>query len=284
MGARPTRAGETTAEPFKVEVKEDITYCEGLAADTAKHQLDLYVPSGAKGFPVLFFVHGGAWTIGDKKGDLGVYQVLGRSIARQGIGVVVPNYRLSPRVRHPAHIEDVARAFAWTVKHIEEYGGRKDAIFICGHSAGAHLISLLVTDPRFLKAGGLSVKAIRGVIPISGVYQVPDKGIFDSVFGKEPAIRKEASPLLHARENLPPFLILFADRDMPVCGKSGSEPFATALLAKGNKVDVLEIKGRNHISIVFNAITHKDPAREAISAFIRKNTPAPKKHDVRSND
>src|SRR5947209_5431295 len=66
----------------------------------------------------------------------------------------------------------VARAFAWTQKHAAEYGGRPDQIFACGHSAGGHLVSLLATDESYLKAEGLSAKDIKGVISVSGVYQV----------------------------------------------------------------------------------------------------------------
>src|SRR5580692_11542886 len=154
-----TRAGEAAAAPktFKVEVKENITYFEGLAENRAAHQLDVYFPKGEKDYPVLFFVHGGGWMFGDKKGDLGIFQILGRSFAQHGIGVVAPNYRLSPRVQHPEHVRDVARAFAWTVKHVKEYGGRPDALFLSGHSAGGHLVALLATDPSYLKAEGLNV-------------------------------------------------------------------------------------------------------------------------------
>jgi acetyl esterase/lipase len=276
----PKKRPEATAAvsgTFKVEVRENVTYFDGLPADRAKHQLDIYIPQGKRHFPVLFFVHGGAWTIGDKKGDLGVFQVLGRSLAGQGLVVVASNYRLSPRVRHPAHIQDVGRAFAWTVKHIKEYGGRTDALFIAGHSAGGQLVALLATDPSFLKAEGLTVEAIRGVVPISGVFEIPDKGIFDGPFGTDPAVRKQASPLFHVRPGLPPFLVVCADRDLPTCGKQAADAFAAALRAKDDQVKVLEIQGRNHVSIVFSMLADKDPARTAILSFIRKHTPPEKK-------
>ena len=86
---------------------------------------------------MIFFVHGGAWRHGDKR-YLGVYSSLAMCLARHGLGTVVPNYRLSPAVQHPEHIKDVARAFAWTRKHIGNYGGCPDQIFVSGHSAGAH--------------------------------------------------------------------------------------------------------------------------------------------------
>src|SRR5207253_2153822 len=101
--------------------------------------LDVFQPEGATGCPVVLFVHGGAWIFGDK--DLfGMYRGVGQYLARHGVTAVLMNYRLSPVVQHPEHIKDVARAFAWTRRHIKDYGGNPDAIFLAGHSAGAHLV------------------------------------------------------------------------------------------------------------------------------------------------
>src|SRR5437762_3125531 len=88
------------ARTFEVEVVADLDYYAGADADKIKHKLDLFLPKGHKDFPVLFFVHGGAWRHGDKS-FLGFYSSLGKFYARHGIGTVVTNYRLSPKVMHP---------------------------------------------------------------------------------------------------------------------------------------------------------------------------------------
>ena len=108
--------------PFEVETVKGLTYCDGLAEDAAKHKLDLYLPRGKKDFPVFFFVHGGSWRTGDRSR----HAALGSLFARFGIGAVIISYRLAPHVHHPAQIEDVANAFAWTHAHIAQYGGRID--------------------------------------------------------------------------------------------------------------------------------------------------------------
>src|SRR5262245_41011172 len=83
------RAGEPKpAATYEVETVADIPYYQGKDAHPVKHKLDLYLPKGKKDFPVLFFVHGGAWSIGDKS-HFGLYSSIGRCFARQGIGVVV---------------------------------------------------------------------------------------------------------------------------------------------------------------------------------------------------
>ena len=74
--------------------------------------------------------------IGDKN-FFGLYRGVGRLPGGHGVvGVVLTNYRLSPLVKHPEHVKDVARAFAWTTQDIAQYGGDPDRIVLAGHSAG----------------------------------------------------------------------------------------------------------------------------------------------------
>jgi acetyl esterase/lipase len=260
------------AVPVEVQAVRDIVYRDlypGEDASKGKNKLDLFLPRNRKDFPVVFFVHGGGWRAGDKDYVLGVYSNLGMFLARQGIGTVVTNYRLSPGVQHPEHIKDVARAFAWTCKNIAAYGGRTDQIFACGHSAGGHLVSLLATDESYLKAVGLGRNAICGVIPISGVYDVssPAIGLFETAFGKDLEVRKNASPLSHVCDNAPPFLILYADRDFLTCDRT-SEAFCQALRAKRCEAQTVEVKDRNHLSILVGLTKPSDPAAKAILDFI----------------
>ena len=87
----------------------DVAYYDDAQADAHRHKLDLYLPKGQKDFPVVVFVHGGAWMLGDNR-CCGLYSSVGEFLASQGIAAVLPNYRLSPSVKHPEHIKDVARA------------------------------------------------------------------------------------------------------------------------------------------------------------------------------
>src|SRR5262249_51032891 len=127
MGAETKEPGKP-ADRYEVETVLDVPYYEGPDADKIKHRLDLYLPRGRKDFPVLFFVHGGAWSYGDKNSPFGLYKNFARYWASQGVGTVVTNYRLSPGVMHPEHMKDVARAFAWTHKNIQRYHGRADQV------------------------------------------------------------------------------------------------------------------------------------------------------------
>jgi acetyl esterase/lipase len=267
--ATDRKAGSRALSPTSgVQIVRDIPYYQGKDADPVKHRLDMYLPKGQKDFPVLFFIHGGAWRHGDKN-YLGVYGTLGMSWARHGIGAVVINYRLSPAVRHPEHIKDVARAFEWTHDHIANYGGRPDEIFVCGHSAGGHLAALLATDESYLKAEGLTLHDIRGVIPMSGVYEVREPyRIFDVTFGSDAKIRKDASPITHVRADVPPFLIVYADHDLELCGKQCSETFCRALCDNKCEARTLEAHDRNHITLLLMAALDDDPVSRAVQDFV----------------
>src|SRR5262245_11848260 len=116
---------QESAHAAKVERKPGVAYYEGKDADNYRHRLDLFLPRGVKEFPVLVLVHGGSWMMGDNR-CCGLYSSVGEYLASCGIGAVLPNYRLSPWVKHPEHMKDLARAVAWTKAHIGEHGGRAD--------------------------------------------------------------------------------------------------------------------------------------------------------------
>jgi acetyl esterase/lipase len=253
---------------YAVEVVRDVAYHDGPDADPAKHKLDLYRPKGRNACPVLFFVHGGAWRSGDKQ----LYGALGHTFARNGIVTVIISYRLSPQVRHPAHIQDVARAFAWTQRNIARYGGRADQIFAAGHSAGGHLVALLATDESYLKTEKLSPRDIKGVIALSGIYVIQPVRMLRSVFGEDADVCRRASPLTHVGRDHPPFLIVYAEKDFPTCDKM-SEQFCEALQRSRVEARSLRVGDRDHISIiVFAAIDETDPVTQAMLEFIAKHS------------
>jgi acetyl esterase/lipase len=265
------RAGETAeAKKYEVTVMKDLTYFDGEEKDKPKHQLDLYLPKDKKDFPVLFFVHGGAWVHGDKN-FMSLYSGVGRYYANQGIGAVIINYRLSPGVKHPEHVRDVARAFAWTVKNIDKYGGRPDEIFISGHSAGGHLVALLATDETYLKDEKLSFKNIKGVIPISGVYEVPPK-VLPQVFGTDEEVCKRASPLCNVKEGEPPFLLIYADKDLKYCDKEPAQAFCKALKDKGCDATSCEIPDSSHIMTLLSDSAPDTAVSKKVVEFIHNHT------------
>ncbi|HEY0467913.1 MAG TPA: alpha/beta hydrolase, partial [Polyangiaceae bacterium] len=214
-----------------ISVVRNLSYLSGDAPTPSKGRLDLYLPRGSSRFPVVVAIHGGALVEGDKSSQ----EFVGRRFAALGIGTAVINYRLSPEVSHPAHVQDVAAAFAWVKRFIGEFGGRADNMFVVGHSAGAYLAALLATDGRYLTAHRLTAKDIRGVVAVSGFFWVervaPDRP--KSVWGDDKKAWVEASPARHLGPALPPTLLIYADGDEPARRRQNID-MAQAARAAGN--------------------------------------------------
>jgi len=250
---------KSTRPSFKVSVRKDLSYGGETAHE--RQRLDLYLPEGVDNFATLLFVHGGAWRTGSK--DLLWHRRICRVLAERGFGAAAVNYRLSPAVTHPAHIEDVAAAFAFLRKEVKKAGGDVGRIFVCGHSAGGHLAALLVANERFRAAHGLKASDVAGVIAVSGVYEIT--GNMFGAFGGEPKNWNDASPLWNLRPGLPPFVILSAERD-PALLRRMAGRFAAASVKKRNHVSFVTLPGLNHLTVLRSL---SDPDAEA---FLRMTT------------
>ena len=243
-----------------VEATRNVEYAGGEAAAAAKHQLDIYAPRGAKLAPVFIFIHGGTW----RSGDRAQYPALGNRFAKSGAVVVVPSYRLAPAYQHPAQVEDVAAAVAWTVKNIESHGGDPRRIYLGGHSAGGHLVALLALDPRYLAAHELKPSVLRGVIAMSGVYQVVNQ---EHVFGDNPESWKQASPQTFVRADAPPFVVTWCQWDYATLPAQARQ-FHAALRKAGARSELVYVPGQNHISEIINAVTESDLTAQSVLRLI----------------
>ena len=195
-----TLTGCAGAESEGIKVQKDITYIE--LAPHKDQKLDVYSPLNSLGkAPVLIHIHGGGWRIGDKSRT----EDHGNYFARNGIVFVTLNYRLSPKFKHPSHIEDCAAGVAWLMKNIDIIGGDKNKVFLSGHSAGAPLAALLATNAKFLAKHNLDPNVFSAVIPVdSASYDFLSNnserivaGMIKSAFGTDKDILREASPYHH---------------------------------------------------------------------------------------
>ena len=233
----------------QVRVVSDVDYVAGAEYPDKKDRLDIYIPEQASRAPVIVSFYGGGLRGGDKSGHVKV----GQRFAAAGYVTVVANYRLSPGVTHPAHVQDAAAAVAWVKKNIAAHGGDPDRVFVIGHSAGAYLAALLATDARYLAAHGLTPTDVRGYAPVSAFFYVDRPGVAPDrpkdTWGTDAAVWKAASPGIYVASGAPPLLLLYADGDDEWRRKQQTE-FADALRAKGNRdVEVRMIAGRTHNSI-----------------------------------
>ncbi|MGD1097488.1 MAG: alpha/beta hydrolase, partial [Bryobacteraceae bacterium] len=245
--------------PPNVEVRKDISYTDGDAADAAKHKLDLYLPKDKKTFPVIVFVHGGSWHTGDRV----MYAPLGIRFAKLGFGVAIPSYRLMPDHLHPAQIEDVAAAFGWVYKNVGQYGGDTKRISLVGHSAGGHLAALLALDWEYLKKHDVPAGAIHSVASISGIYEVTGVPGFVSEKGAP-----DASPSHMVHSQAPPFLITYCQWDYFGLPKQARD-FAANLKKSFVGSQLVYLPRENHVSEIVNIWKDDDPTARAILNFIQ---------------
>lgn len=254
---------------FPVSVTRNLSYLPSGDGASNKDKLDLYLPRGGKRFPVIVSIHGGALVEGDKSSQ----EFVGQRFAAAGIGTAVINYRLSPGVSHPAHVQDVAAAFAWVKRFIGEFGGRADNVFVIGHSAGGYLAALLGTDGRYLAAHRLGPSDIRGIVSVSGFFWVdrvaPDRP--KSVWGADKSAWIEASPAQHVGPGLAPLLLLYADGDDPARRRQNLDMSRAARAVGNERVELGCVGERDHLSLWNRLYAPGDQVAERIIGFVRKN-------------
>jgi acetyl esterase/lipase len=215
---------------------------DGLRA----HRLDIIRRRGGprEAAPVLVYIHGGAWVIGDKR-EQGLPLLY--ELARRGWVTVTINYRLSPKATWPDHIVDCKRALSWVRQHIAEYGGDPGFIAVSGGSAGGHLAALLALSPgdRAFQPGFEGADAsVDACVPLYGVYDMTggwgtpayDKGlssllerqVFKRRIADDPGVFEAASPLHRVNADAPPFFVIHGTNDtlVPV---ASARAFVTAL-------------------------------------------------------
>ena len=162
--------------------------------------------------------------------------------------MAIPSYRLMPQNPHPAQIDDVAAAFAWVVRNIAQDGGDPSRIYLSGHSSGAHLAALLALDEKYLQKFDLARKAIRGVIAMSGVYDVSNLDTFLAKGDKH-----DASPIAHAHSGAPHFLITYCQWDYFGLPRQARD-FTRTLKKNFVPAELLYVPGENHISEVISLV------------------------------
>ncbi|MCU0335639.1 MAG: carboxylesterase family protein [Chitinophagaceae bacterium] len=233
-----SKKSSTSAAPATY-TKTTVQYKQVPGVDPNLLSLDIYhFGASSPTKPVVVYVHGGGFAVGDKANNMANKQQLFASL---GYVLVSINYRLSPevystdpnRVMYPTHNNDVADAVKWIADNIGNYGGQAQKIALLGHSAGAHLAALTGTSPRFLPARGLPLHSLKAVACIDTEgYDVAarcaeNNQVYLNAFGQANTFWLEASPIhnLVAGTSYPAFFV--AKR-----GTNTRQGYANAFIAK----------------------------------------------------
>lgn len=244
--------------------------------------LDVYAPEGAKDLPVVFWIHGGGWVIGDKT-DVAIKP---RVFCERGFVFVSANYRLLPDVEMGVLIRDVAKAMAWVHTNVSKYGGDPRRMFVMGHSAGAQLAAILCTDERYLKEAGVPFDVLKGCVPVDGdTYDIP--AIIQTAemrqalhglplptsghrvkFGNDPQKHIDFSAVTHVAKGkgIPPFLILHVAGHPDVTAQA--QHFGAVLKAAEVPVTVFGAKNTYHNKLNDDLGKSDDAATKALFEFL----------------
>ncbi|CAD7696485.1 unnamed protein product [Ostreobium quekettii] len=237
-----------------------------------RNRLDLYKPSSrehGRPWPVVVFVTGGAWTIGYKAWGA----LLGKRLSEHGILVACLDYRNFPQGNAVDMMEDVCTGVDWVLRHIDRHGGDPENVYLCGQSAGGHLLALALLAQAEHKATGhcsllrgqtWDPTRARGFIGVSGAYSLDvlkehlhRRGLYRSLFESimsldgKPAL-VELSPTYCARKlglkmcgMLPEILLLHGKNDKSVPYFSSCS-FSEALNSGGVKCECRLYEGKSH--------------------------------------
>ncbi len=202
--------------------------------------LDICYPDKAKNFPTIVWFHGGSLTGGKKQ--------IPETLMNKGYAVIGVEYRLSPKVKAPAYIEDAAAAVAWVFKNIGKFGGNRNLIFISGHSAGGYLGMMITLDKSWLAKYNIDPDSIAALIPFSGQAIThftirKEEGIKNT----QPIIDKYA-PLYFVRSDAPRMLLITGDRELELLGRYEENAYLLRMmkLTGHTKTTLFELQGFDH--------------------------------------
>ena len=233
--------------------------------------LDVYSPANPKGAPVVVFVHGGAFTDGEKDRSPEVYSNVSIWFARHGIVGINMEYRSAPSAPYPAGTEDVKLACQWVEKNAASLGVDMKRLFVFGHSAGAAHSAAYAYGAEGSEGG----PKVAGSIVVSGRVRAdnlatnPNARKVEAYYGTDSSLFEERSALHLAGKDSVPTFIAIAEYENPLLDVYCLELAHRLGAANGKALRFMQLWGHNHTSIIAHLNTAEDVLGNALLEFVR---------------
>lgn len=263
-------ASMAAARDPRVTVTRDHAY-----GPDARNRLDIHRLGEPRGAPVLVYVHGGGFVMGDKTSPGSpFYDNIGQWAAQQGCIGVTLTYRLAPANRWPCGPEDMGLAVRWLRANIGAHGGDPGKIFLLGQSAGAVHVAAYVSHPQF-HAGG--APGIAGAIMTSGIYDPttqPPSQFNLAYYGDSPATLAEARCTAGLLTTGVPLLFSVSQLDPKDFQDQAAQLAAAWHAATGRYAPLEYLAGHNHLSPAQCIGSNEDDLGPRLARFIAQATAA----------
>lgn len=220
--------------------------------------MDIF-PADQPGAPVLVYIHGGYWRGGSKDDNCHFAELF----VKAGGSAVVLEHDLCPGVTVTEIVRQARSAAAWVYRHISDYGGDPSRLYLCGSSAGGHLVAMALAHDW--EKQGLPRDLIKGAVAISGVYDL-DAVLHVSVNEEirlNPESARENSPFLHPPLPHTPLIVAVGGAE-PEGWKQMSEDFFRLCKERGLRCEYLEVPGAHHFSLSSHLADPDSPLARAI--------------------
>lgn len=264
-GTQALMASMSRGMAASTKVQRDISY-----GPDARHRLDIFNRDGLSGAPVLVFVHGGGFVMGDKHTEGSpFYSNLGDFAARHGFVGVTITYRLAPAHQFPSGPDDLALVMDWLRANIGGHGGDPAKIVLSGQSAGATHVAGYLAHRRD-HAGG-----VAGAVLMSGIYDTvtaEPNAFAEAYYGADHKGWGVASCLAGLLSSAVPIQFSVAEFDPDDFHAQAAQVVSQWTAAKGRYPEMHLLSGHNHLSPALSIGSELREVEAMVAGFVRRVT------------
>lgn len=268
-GTRQLIAEQLVQGSPDVVLQRDVQY-----GSDPRHRLDIFTSAERPDpdRPLIIFVHGGGFTMGDKyTPDTPFYDNIGHWAVRNGFNAINMTYRLAPNHPFPAGIEDIHSVMDWLSRNAANQGISSDKVFLMGQSAGASHVASYLAFPSVYKP---DPHRVIGAALISGVFDFTtfsvDSGC-EAYLGMDRETYAEKSPLQGLLQSEVPLLVAVAELDP---GRFQAQSLALMQAYQERHEDLphsVYMSGHNHLSSILSLGLEMDLLGPQLKLFIERH-------------